>query len=375
MKKTLLILLLSTLCLFISAQTNNNSRYLFKSGDKLHRQRIENFTTGEKGNGIVWDYSNIKTNNTDYIIEYTLDGERDGVITEVINNTRYYYDQDSVSIRNIGYENNNIIAEYDRQETILPFPLEYGKKASGAFHGSCMYCESLMMRQFGTYGVEVDGIGKLLLPDGKTLNKVYRVHSVKETCQIAYEDVHTKRELLELIDSIHPFTADSITAFISNPNSNPLHAETFKWYAEGYRYPIIEAVIYSRGSNGTTKAIAYYCAPDEQEKLYDKENEEIRADGIKMQAEKQENTYDSLNCSNDENSPYTIAINGTNISVANHADAVFNATLSDSAGITYKSARGKANGILNIDCSGLRHGEYVIYIEIDGSVFSNKIKI
>lgn len=34
----------------------------------------------------------------------------------------------------------------------------------------------------------------------------------------------------------------------------------------------------------------------------------------------------------------------------------FSATLSDSAGITYKSAQGKANGILNIDCSGLRHG-------------------
>ena len=53
----------------------------------------------------------------------------------------------------------------------------------------------------------------------------------------------------------------------------------------------------------------------------------------------------------------------------------FSATLSDSAGITYKSAQGKANGILNIDCSGLRHGEYVIHVEMDGNIFSNKIKV
>ena len=97
--------------LLVYGQTNNNSRYLFKSGDKLHRQKIENFSIGEKGNDIVWDYCNIKTNDRDYVIEYTLDADRDGVITEIINNTRYYYNQDSVSIRNIGYENNNIIAE------------------------------------------------------------------------------------------------------------------------------------------------------------------------------------------------------------------------------------------------------------------------
>lgn len=375
MKKTLLITLLSMPLLLVYGQTNNNSRYLFKSGDKLHRQRIENFSIGEKENDIVWDYCNIKTNDRDYVIEYTLDGDRDGVITEIINNTRYYYNQDSVSIRNIGYENNNIIAEYDRTETILPFPLEYGKKVSGVFHGSCMYCENLMIRQFGAYDIEVDGKGTLLLPDGKTLNNVYRVHSVKETCQIAYDDVHTKRELLELIDSIHPFTADSITAFISNPNNHTKHSETYKWYAEGYRYPIIEAAVYGKGIDGSTKATAYYCAPDEQEKLYDKENEEIRTNRIKQQADNQEHINSQQSNGYDNNNPYSIVVNGTSITISSHTDSDFSATLSDSAGITYKSARGKANGILNIDCSGLRHGEYVIHVEIDGNIFSNKIKV
>ncbi len=362
--------------LLVYAQTNNTSRYLFKPGDKLHRQRIESFSVGEKGNDIVWDYSNIKTNDTDYIIEYTLDCERDGVIAQIINNTRYYYKQDSVSISNVGYENNNITAEYDRAETILPLPLEYAKKVSGVFHGICMYCENLMMRQFGTYNVEIDGKGTLLLPNGKTLNNVYRIHSVKEICNTIYEDIHTKKELLELIDSIHRFTEDSITILVSDLCNNPKHTETYKWYAEGYRYPIIEATVcVYEGKNTVNTIIAYYCAPDEQEKLYDKENENIRSNSNKKQADKQENVNERQTDSNDGDNLYSIYINGNNIIVANYTNTEFSAILSDSAGITYKSAKGRSTDSISIDCTGLRHGEYVMRIEIRGTIFSNKIKI
>ena len=154
----------------------------------------------------------------------------------------------------------------------MVFPLSVGNKNIGAFHGSCMYCEKVMAREFGTYSVEVDGKGSLLLPEGKTLDKVYRIHYTKETCRTVYNDIHTPKELIEYINNTHYLSNDSITALITNPENDSRHTEVYKWYAEGFRYPIIEAFVYGKNENNGNNIVAYYFPPNEQEKLYDIEN-------------------------------------------------------------------------------------------------------
>lgn len=148
------------------AQNKGTSPYSFRKGDNFHKVEINSFVVKDAEND-VWDYSGIDISDKDFIVEYTSDNERDDAIAEVTNDARYYYTQDTASLKRTGYENNNIIVEYDRPVTIMPFPLICGRKETGAFHAHCMYCEKLAIREFGTYSVEIDSSGKLLLPDGK----------------------------------------------------------------------------------------------------------------------------------------------------------------------------------------------------------------
>ncbi len=356
------------------AQGKGESPFSYKVGDSFHKAEIGGFSIKDAENG-VWDYSNISPSGKDFTVEYTSDSERDDATAEVTSCARYYYSQDNTSLRRTGYENNSIIAEYDRPVTVLPFPLSCGRKETGAFHASCMYCEKLAIREFGTYSVEIDGSGKLLLPGGKTLENVYRVHASEDACRIVYDDIHTKADLLEYTLRTHPFTNDSITAFITNPDNSPRHTETYKWYAEGYRYPIIEAVVFGKDNDSGNNTVACYCSPEEQERMYDPENEDLRNRTYNAGKSERNGTEPRLTTNNGNASACGISVAENKITVTNHTASEFMATLADPAGITYKSAHGTANGNAVIDCTGLRHGEYVVRVEIDGTVYSYKANI
>lgn len=188
------LLLLFHLAAF--AQEMGTAPFSYKEGDGLRKTGIGDFAVKDAENG-TWDYSGISISDKGFTVEYTSDNERDDAIAEVTKDTRCYYLQDTFSLRRAGYENNNIIVEYDRPVTVLPFPLVYGNNEAGIFHAICMYCEKLSARLFGTYSVEADGCGTLLLPDGETLKNVCRVHAVENVCRIVYDDIHTKADLIE----------------------------------------------------------------------------------------------------------------------------------------------------------------------------------
>lgn len=358
--------------LFTFAQVNSSTSHHYKIGDNLYINFIVNFNIGDAGDNCSWDYHNMKILNN-FTTEYTSDYERKGVITKIYGNTRFYYLQDSTSIKNVGYENNNIKVEYDKPQTVLLFPLEYGNKETGFFHGSCIYCESSFGRQFGTYSVEVDGKGMLILPNGKTLDKVYRVHSTTEICKIIYEDIHTQAKLKECIDSIRSFTNDSINEFISNSNNLSRHIETYEWYANGYRYPIIKVVVFGKGKKIGNKILAYYCAPEEQEKLYDTGNEEIRK--IYNQEESRSNIREQKIRKCNESIPYDISTTENCVTITNNTSSEIHATITDLAGILYKSEHGMPKSSVSIDCTKLRHGNYIINIRIGEIISSEKIKL
>lgn len=374
MKTIRLIIFLLAYSVFAVAQQKDVSVHSYRSGDKIFRQEILDFPVSAKADS-VWDYSNIKLLGRDKAVEYDSDSEREGVVAEIADNTRYYYVQDSASVRSIGYENNNIFVDYDRAETVLRFPFALGIKEAGVFHGCCMYCESVMARQFGIYSFEVDGRGRLILPDGKALDNVYRVHTVKETCRIVYDNIHTSDELKEYICSRHPMSNDSIMAYVPNHSNDSQHSETYKWYAEGYRYPILEEIIYGKEDK---KCTAYYYAPEDQEQLYDVENENIRAIYSQSQAISHDNQASDTvgNIGDEESLPYTVSSNG-NAVVVDISRLVkktsVNATLADISGIVLRQASGMSDSPLRIDCTGLKAGEYGIRIKLGDKIYETKL--
>ena len=375
MKKRLVISLLSMLYLSVLAQPDGEISHQYRIGDIICRNNIGNFDIGESCDSCIWDFRNIKTYDSCLATEFTSDCERKDAVAGIYNNMRHYYSQDYTSIYDVGFESNNIKVEYDRAKPVLLLPLVYGKMKRGVFHGSQMYCEKLFGRLFGTYSIEIDGKGKLLLPDGKVLEKAYRVHCITETGLIVYDDIHSKAELLDYITKTHPFTADSISSFVSNCN-DIRHDEVYKWYAEGYRYPIVEVKSYGYGETPCKTSVAYYCSPDEQSKLYDLENESIRKtiEKVHVQENNMNSTSDSFSYT--DFLPYTIESNGNTFVIRvnkSTGKARVDAVLSDVSGIVLRSASGDTNSPIVLNCSGLRNGEYAIRVIIDGLVYENKV--
>lgn len=374
MRRPYLTILLSMFHLLVPAQTGGEYSHQYRLGDIICRNAIGDFDIGESGDSCIWDFRDIVIYKNCLATEFTSDCERKDAVAEIYSNTRRYYYQDSTSINDVGFENNNIEVEYDRTKPVLLLPLVYGKVKRGVFHGSQMYCEKIFGRQFGTYSIEIDGNGKLLLPDGKVLEKVYRVHCITETGSIVYDDIHTKAELLYYINKTNPFTADSIMSFVSNNCNDIRHDEVYKWYAAGYRYPIIEIKSYGYGETPCKTFVAYYCSPDEQNKLFDQEYESIRKEIEKLHA--QDNDSASDNLSDAKSLPYTLenAGNTFEIRVSNSVGKVnVDAVLSDVSGIVLRRASGEANYPIVLDCSGLRNGEYAIRVIIGGKVYEDKV--
>ena len=129
MKRINATAVLSLLHLTLYAQTSGSHSYWYRPGDIIYRRGIENFCIGTKGENQIWDYSSLRTDSKDFIVEYTSDKDHDDIVVEISNGTRYYYVQDSTTIRRACYENNNITVEYDRPETVLAFLFQVDSKA------------------------------------------------------------------------------------------------------------------------------------------------------------------------------------------------------------------------------------------------------
>ena len=342
----------------------------YRPNDKMKYEQITNARIGRKGKDIVWDFSNADILKGNVEIEYSTDNIRDKSIVGICNGDRFYYSQDSTGIAKIGYENNYTKVSYDRPERILSFPIEYGKENKGLFHGGAMFCENIMMRQFGICSSSVDAYGKLLLPDGITLKNVYRIHSFKVTANIIYDKVKTEKHLHKLIYEDTPFSDSYISSFMENIDNDVVYTETYTWYAAGYRYPIVLAISNYTSTTHKNDFTFYWYLPKEQESNYDKENESLRNFITKRKKKNKMPPNDDI-----DNKIYNIKKEGNIIVISSKKNASLYSSLTNSSGIVFKSAKNENGGTINIDCSGIPHDDYIIYVKIGETTYSTTIKI
>lgn len=373
MKFFVYIILLFALPVMAYAQRTKNSCYDYRFGDKIFRTPVSELDIGKKGENVIWDFSNLKLDSENNPVEYISEGE--GVIACIDHNTRYYYSQNQAGISLVGYENNYIKSEYDSPETVIPYPFEYGAQRRGVFHGCSMYSERNMMREFGTYITCVDAQGCIILPTGKQLPNVYRIHSEKNVVHITYPDIHTHKVLVERIDSLQPFPEDSIKSYLAQNPEKTFVLDRYYWYAEGYRYPIFEASAIRVANSKSEKLIASYCSPEEQEKLYDSENENSRQrTGTQQGLKSQREIVDTPNASVGSND-YELFQNGKSIIIQYNGDTSngIYAVLSDTSGIIYKKSNVSVSSSVALDCSGLRPADYVLYLYVANKVYNSKV--
>ena len=388
MRNLFITLFLTATYTIVTAQ-NLRGSYQPKADGLVKKQQVEFSNAKALGQGVVWDFSQMELPNEGYNVKYTLaeHDSQDSIIAGTEQRTRYYYRSTADSIMLCGYENNLTKVEYDRPELLLHMPLVYGSRHDGLFHGSAVYCEREFLRVFGSYQVEVDGTGSMLLPSGDTLRHVSRVHIRKLTAQQHYPHVMTGNELKLYIDSIAPYTSDSIRLHLAT-DTLLTETNTYCWYAAGYRYPIVESIAVGERNAAPDYTVSYYCSPDEQSS--DDENEQIRLllaeiDSHDGRRNGENHEGESNNSNNPQNeSPMhntSVKVNGMTITVNYDltADATVNALVCDIAGMVYRSnslSGQAANSYqLSIDCSGLHHGQYVLYLKVNGQVTSQTISI
>ncbi len=363
MKLTALVILLS-FSLKISGQQIIHPSNHYRNGDVQEKKQVivEGFDLSGK-NG-VWSLEDAEISKKTYITEYTADAD---TMMMLERGNRTYFHQENGLVSIIGSENPQELISYDMPETWLKFPMQKGDSIIGYFNGTGKYCDHLFMRRFGTYMTMADAVGKLVLPEGDTLRNVIRLHTERYVGTIVTP--------IDTIKTVVPvFTVDSIVTHLI-PDTARVREDVYRWYAEGYRYPVLEATTLHVGSTALSKEVFYF-APEIQEQLaLDEENKRIR----KQIADQQASCNQGDNTSNSAQQPIFIndvTVNGqTAVAIFELTeDADVKGLVCTISGMVLRQQsqhfEAGTNCQMDIDCNSLRKGEYVLYLNANGQVTS-----
>jgi len=234
MKKIYLILCLALF--YMPAQSQflmKSNSHMLRAGDQHYFNITNNVDPGYSGPNQIWDFSGLvkKSTLTSYMYSsfdtpnYTDIPESDAVLEEFGN--KFYFKVTDELIEQYGTVTNGTITKYDKPFVKMVFPFNYGDVYSGDFSGTIAGKNNYTATFTGTYLLEADAFGTLLLPNGIMIKDVIRIKTVKEQCY-------------------------------NNSVSCNCATISYKWYSQDLRYPLLTN-IQSKNSQGVkTIQTAYY---------------------------------------------------------------------------------------------------------------------
>lgn len=325
---------------------------MIRSGDSIVCRQIEYFSPGNTGEGQEWDFRGLEALDNHENLWFVADSDSVTIygLTPVCR--RKYLCQND-SLLTLGYETRLQTLTYEEPLALLTFPCTYGESAEQQFHGRGSYCKKYVIESQGTMESDVDATGVIYYNQDDTLYNVLRIH------RVYYSSISQR------------LPNDSIA---DNQNVKQRIEEHYLWYARGYRYPVFETIsttIFVDLSPVSCQQVAYCTLPSDQLLLNDSLNRDIQQSDSLIQIPLE------------ESSPihYQVFVNGDNVEVSYtlESDARIQASVCDRRGMVYKrgSTSGHAgeSGLLNISCSGLRHGVYILYLNVNGQIFCEKINL
>ena len=374
----------------LSAQPLTSSANAPRAGDILSKQQTEFVNTGNGGEGRVWDMSGIEVVNPRHKARIlakrdSTDTAADTVMT-VESRMRRYTLLRGDSLLTTGTENALSLVRYQQPELSLRFPVSYGDSTASIFYGTAAWCEHTYSRIYGESRVKADAAGTLVTPDGDTLRQVLRIHT-RRTTGTRLLPVSTEPGMRALIDSLPAFTADSarVCLALDKQRQCAVTEDIFLVYAPGCRYPVFETRRTATPGGGV-KQEAYYFPPEEQTMLpYDAVNEQIRHSLLAAEERQHRGGgQDSGGGTDTPPSPLSrcdVAVSGSVVTVTYDLteDASVTGLVSTVSGIVLRqSSQHNDAGTgyqMRIDCGGLRAGQYVLYMNVNGQVIGYTLNI
>lgn len=236
-----------------------------RDGDVLYRYPIMYVDTLSGGMECIWDLSGLKSAKP-YKTEIML---ADDSLESYRISERYaslYYKKHGDTIFVSGHENKQWRLVFDKCEPWLTKFMNYGFYSEGNIHAKGIYCDRLRYALRGIYHVSVDAAGLLILPEGDTLRNIQRVHTLRTFLHNYYP-----------IDSVNcDISMEELSK--ATAENRLLRHDTRRWYAPGYRYPLLEVQTLTSDTEGTPiMQQAYYTPASEMEELLsDIDNVELR---------------------------------------------------------------------------------------------------
>lgn len=269
MKKTFLLvpftlLFCNNICHSQYVITKENN--LMRGSDRIVKQQVEYVDPGKPGKNKSWDFSGINTVNEKYRLHYR--SYNDSLIYGTEHRTVYKYRLRRDTLYMTGYENPLTALGDSIPQVLMAYPFAYGSKIEKdfRFYGKYSGVDSLTSR--GSSTVYADAYGTITLPDADTLDNVLRVYTLNES-RIKVWNPHK---------SVNGSTG--FTNQVSDDSLTRHKEEIYRWYAEGYRYPVFETVTHTYYKNQEPLSrfcTAFYYPPHEQQlTIADSVNTKVR---------------------------------------------------------------------------------------------------
>ena len=374
--RTISTIILSLITIAIHGQNMlTRTANAFTGTDRLQMRQVSCVDCRE--DSLCWDFSNMETMNPKYTVWHVDKSDSLQQVTAVVERgTRHTYRQQGDSLLISGYRSRLSEVIYDEQEVHLLLPMAAGDSIQGFFHGRGTYGDKVALRQYGKYRTKAVGVGTLLLPDSVSMDNVLKLHTERQ--------VSCRQYPITLRDSLLPYTADSVcTSLLTDTAVYIVHTD--RWYAPGYRYPIVErrSVLNGDGSPEISQTLYYPAENQVADNPDDEANAAIRA----LMADRYRQKETSLNSDTDPDGSAAflqnvkISVNGSTVSVSYDflKDAAVTALVCNVSGIIFRqqSQTGRAgeSSQMTIRCGGLRKGQYVLYLNVNGQVTNHTVTL
>ncbi len=321
----------------------------FATSDSLQKCKIRYFSPGKGGKNRVWDFSRTLSSNESLQVMFYKDST--GIVSVHEPGRILYCHTLTDTLTLVGSECPTDKRQYVRLKAINIFPLEYSKSFAKRYRCEGLYCGNHPFRETGNTSVEEDAIGSIVLAEDDTLKNVRRVHTIDtySVCMDISRAALDTARLTQVID------------------------ERYDWYMADSQYPIFENIVSTTYHNmevlGTTRR-SYCNLPENWAEKYITED---IGDEFTEQA-------DSLDVTTEPDIiHYSLGIEGgvARLSYDLDADAEINIIVANHMGMTYRhkawSQKAGQGYTAEIDCSGLRPGQYIFYINVNGKIYSEKV--
>jgi len=323
-----------------------------ESADSLQKNRIRYFSPGKGGTNKVWDFSRKLGSRESTKVLFVKDST--GVVSflEPVRTTCYCASSDSL----IMLSEESILEKrvYEGSKYIKKFPFEYCDSISKIFRCEGLYCGNHPFREVGTSTVKVDAVGSIVLAENDTLENVKRVHTIdtySKCMDVSVVGLDTAK-LVQVID------------------------ERYEWYLPESQYPIIEDVTsttyFDMDEIGTTR-YAYCNIPEDWVDYYITPDDDDTTDEVDSSFDEELAEPDIIH--------YEINTAGGIVTITYNldADATISTIVASYMGMTYKhkewTQQAGQGYYAQIDCNGLPSGTYILYINVNGKVYSEKITL